>query len=323
LTRLVQSPAATTRHRSVVGSFSLVDHRRRARTRRVKVSIGLPVYNGECFLDATLESLLAQTFDDFELIISDNASTDRTGEIAQRFVARDARVRYHRNSRNLGHAANYNGLARMADGDFFKWATADDVCRPKFLECCIAALERSPDAVLAYPRTQFIDQTDNPLDIQDPGFPLYWPRAVDRWSFVVAAEHWVNAILGVIRRSSLLRTGFLPSYRGGDYVLLGELSLLGRFIEVPDVLFLRRIHPAASSQMKGDERRLLKFVTGRSEGITLPEWQRVGGHLSTAVRSELQWRDKVALVGAVAWQAFRRRERLLGEATRALGRTRR
>jgi glycosyltransferase involved in cell wall biosynthesis len=273
-------------------------------------------------LDATLESLLAQTFDDFELIISDNASTDRTGEIAQRFVTRDARVRYHRNPSNLGLAANYNGLIRMADGDFFKWATADDVCRPMFLECCIAALEKSPDAVLAYPRTQFIDQTDNPLDIQDPGFPLYWPRAVDRWCFVVAAEHWVNAILGVIRRSALLRTGCLPSYRGGDYVLLGELCLLGRFIEVPDVLFLRRVHPAASSQMKGDERRLFTLMTGRSGRIMLPEWQRVGGHLRSAVRSELQLRDKASLIGALAWQAFRRRERLLREATRALGRTR-
>lgn len=298
----------------------MVDHRRRARARRVKVSIGLPVYNGESFLDATLESLLAQTFDDFELIISDNASTDRTGEIAQRFVTRDARVRYHRNPSNLGLAANYNGLVQMADGDFFKWATADDVCRPMFLECCIAALEKSPDAVLAYPRTQFIDQTDNPLDIQDPGFPLHSPRAVDRWRFVVAAEHWVNAILGVIRRSALLRTGFLPSYRGGDYVLLGELCLLGRFIEVPDVLFLRRIHPEASSQMKGDERRLFKLMTGRSGRIMLPEWQRVGGHLRTAIRSELRLLDKGSLAGVLAWQAFRRRERLLREAARALGR---
>jgi glycosyltransferase involved in cell wall biosynthesis len=270
-------------------------------------------------LDATLESLLAQTVDDFELIISDNASTDRTGEIAQRFVTRDARVRYHRNSRNVGLVANYNGLVRMADGDFFKWATADDVCRPMFLERCIAALEKSPDAVLAYPRTQFIDQTDNPLDIDDPGFPLHSPCAVDRWCFVVAAEHWVNAILGVIRRSALLRAGFLPSYRGGDYVLLGELCLLGRFIEVPDVLFLRRIHPEASSQMKGDERRLFKHMTGRSGRTMLPEWRRVGGHLRTAVRSELRLRDKGSLVGALASQAFRRRERLVREATRAFG----
>ena len=286
--------------------------------RQVKVSIGVPVYNGEAFLDATLESLLSQTFTDFELIISDNASTDRTGEIARRFAARDARVAYHRNPENLGLAANYNGLVHMASGDLFKWATADDVCRPTFLERCVAALEASPDAVLAYPRTQFIDQADNPLDIEDLGFPLHWPRAADRWGFVVAAEHWVNAVLGVIRRSALSRTRFLPSYRGGDYVLLGELCLLGRFVEVPDVLFLRRIHPGATSQMKGDERKLAELMTGRNGKIMLPEWRRIGGHLRAAARSELRLRDKGSLVGALASQVFRRRARLFREATRAL-----
>jgi hypothetical protein len=110
--------------------------------------------------------------------------------------------------------------------------------------------------------------------------------------------------------------------RRDAFIYLGELCLLGRFIEVPDVLFLRRVHPAASSQMKGDERRLFKLMTGRSGRIMLPEWQRVGGHLRSAVRSELQLRDKASLVGALARQAFRRRERLLREATCALGRAR-
>lgn len=282
------------------------------------VSIGVPVYNGAAFLEETLDSLLAQTFEDFELIISDNASTDRTSEIARRFAARDGRVRYHRHPENLGLAANYNGLVRMASGELFKWATADDVCRPTFLEHCVAALGQMPGAVLAYPRTQFIDQAGKPLDIEDPAFPLHWPRATDRWRYVVGAEHWVNTILGVIRRAALLRTRLLPSYRGGDYVLLGELCLLGSFVEVPQVLFLRRIHPEASSQMVGDEGRLLKLMTGGSRRIALPEWQRVRDHLSTVVRSELPLQDKVSLLGALALQTCRRRERLLHEATRAV-----
>ena len=133
-------------------------------SRGVMVSIGVPVYNGAAFLEKMLDSLLAQTFEDFELIISDNASTDRTGEIARRIVAHDARVRYHRHPETLSLAANYNGLVRMASGEFFKWATADDVCRPAFLEHCVAALREIPDAVLAYPRTQFIDQAGKPLE---------------------------------------------------------------------------------------------------------------------------------------------------------------
>jgi glycosyltransferase involved in cell wall biosynthesis len=287
-------------------------------SRRAKVSIGVAVYNGEAFLEETLDSLLAQTFGNFELIISDNASTDGTAEIARRFAALDARVRYHRQPQNLGLAANYNGLVQMASADLFKWATADDVCRPAFLEHCVAALDDTPDAVLAYPRTQFIDPVGKPLAIDDPGFPLHWPCAADRWRYVVGAEHWVNAILGVIRRPALLRTRRLPNYRGGDYVLLGELCLLGRFIEVPDALFLRRLHPAASSQMGGDKGRFHELMTGRRGGITLPEWQRVRDHLGTVIRAELRVRDKVSLLGMLAGQTLRRRERLLLEATRAL-----
>ena len=144
------------------------------------VSIGVPVYNGEAFLEEKLDSLLARTFEDFEPIILDNASTDRTGEIARRLAARDGHVRYHRHPENLGLTANYNGLIRMASGELFKWATADDLCRPTFLEHCVAALREIPDAVLAYPRTQAIDQAVKPPEIEDPAFPLHWPRAADR-----------------------------------------------------------------------------------------------------------------------------------------------
>jgi len=171
----------------------------------------------------------------------------------------------------------------------------------------------NPDAVLAYTRTQFIDPGGRPLDIEDPGFPLHWSRAADRWRYVVGAEHWVNAVLGVIRRSALMRTRLLPSYRGGDYVLLGELCLLGRFVEVPEVLFLRRLHPEASSQMGSDAGRWLKLMTGRSGRSRFPEWQRVRDHLSTVARSELQWREKVPMLGALAGRTWLRRERLVSE----------
>jgi glycosyltransferase involved in cell wall biosynthesis len=305
--------------RSIAGSFALADTvsaERHLSGRRVRLSIGVPVYNGETFIEETLDSLLAQSFGDFELIISDNASTDGTGEIAREVAARDERVRYHRHSHNLGLAANYNGLIQMASGDLFKWATADDVCRPTFLECCVAALDETPDAVLAYPRTQFIDAANNPVDIDDPGFPLNWPRAADRWRYVVGAEHWVNAILGVMRRAALLRTRLLPRYPGGDYVLLGELCLLGRFVEVPDVLFLRRLHPKASSQMVRDEAKLGELMTGGNRRIWMSEWRRVCDHANTIVGSGLPLRDKVALLGGLTRQTCRRRRRLLREGVR-------
>ena len=100
----------------------------------VKVTIGIPVYNGEDFLEKAVDSLLSQTYEDFELIISDNASTDRTEEICRRYAAQDPRVKYVRNTENLGAAKNYNQLVDMAKGEYFKWAAHDDICLPIIIE---------------------------------------------------------------------------------------------------------------------------------------------------------------------------------------------
>src|SRR5436190_12174806 len=92
------------------------------------VSIGLPVFNGERYLRQALDSLLGQDFQDFELIISDNASTDRTAEICRAYVAKDRRIRYYRNESNIGSAPNYRRVFELARGEFFKWCSHDDVC---------------------------------------------------------------------------------------------------------------------------------------------------------------------------------------------------
>ena len=95
-----------------------------------RVSIGLPVYNGDNYLAETLDSILAQTFTDFELIISDNGSTDRTEAICRRYAAQDHRVRYVRNPSNLGAARNYKRAFELARGEYFKWNGHDDPLAP-------------------------------------------------------------------------------------------------------------------------------------------------------------------------------------------------
>jgi glycosyltransferase involved in cell wall biosynthesis len=279
---------------------------------RTRLSIGVPVYNGERFLRRTVESLLAQTFSDFELTISDNASTDGTREIAGEFVRRDPRVRYHRQPHNLGLAGNYDFLAGRVSGEYFKWATADDPCEPRFLERCIAVLDGDPEVVLAYPRARFVDEDERPLEIHDPGFALDFEPAAARLRYVIEAGHWVNAILGVIRATALARTRLLPRYPGGDYVLLGQLCLQGRFVEIPEALLRRRIHPDASSQLSADPRRMLAYITGRG-GISLPAWFRLRDHLRTILASELGTRDKLILLRTLLRQAGLQRERLARE----------
>jgi glycosyltransferase involved in cell wall biosynthesis len=124
-----------------------------------RLSIGLPVYNGERYLRFTLDSLVNQTFRDFELIISDNASTDGTKAICQEYAARDPRIRYYRNHENIGAAKNFNLVFQMARGELFKWAASDDVLSPDFLEQCINWLDCHPEVILSYSKVDRINSS--------------------------------------------------------------------------------------------------------------------------------------------------------------------
>ena len=116
-----------------------------------RVTIGMPVYNGAALVGAALESILAQTLTDFELIISDNASTDATAEVCRSYAAKDRRIRYYRNEKNLGAAPNFNRVVELATNGvpYFKWAAHDDVIAPTFLEKCARVLDAAPQSVVA------------------------------------------------------------------------------------------------------------------------------------------------------------------------------
>src|SRR2546427_6914452 len=141
-----------------------------------RVSMAVPVYNGERYLGEALDSLLAQTYHDFELIICDNASTDGTGEIARSYASMDERVRYVRNERNLGLAGNVKRAFQLSSGEYFRWHAADDVCAPQFLARCVAVLDRHPAVVLAYPRTKLIDADGRVTAAYDDGLHLQAAR---------------------------------------------------------------------------------------------------------------------------------------------------
>ena len=121
------------------------------------VSIGMPVYNGERTLRESVDSILSQTFSDFELIISDNASADGTEAICRTYVERDSRVAYHRQPQNLGITENYNTVFRLSNAPYFKWASSSDICMPEFLSKCVAVQQNHSDVVLCYPRTRLFD----------------------------------------------------------------------------------------------------------------------------------------------------------------------
>src|SRR5947209_6101570 len=122
---------------------------------RATVTIGMPVYNAASTIRATLDSLLAQTYRDFLLIISDNASSDNTEEICREYTAHDRRIRYVRQATNLGGAMNFRSVLFEACTPYFMWAAGDDLWAPTFVERTLAFLETHPDYVCCQSRVLF------------------------------------------------------------------------------------------------------------------------------------------------------------------------
>lgn len=208
-----------------------------------RVSIGLPVYNGERYLAATIESILAQSFEDFELIVSDNASADGTAEICRRFAARDRRVRLFRHARNLGAGPNYDSCFHKARGDYFKWAAHDDMLAPDYLAKAVAALDAAPDAVLCTVGITEIGPEDEVLRTYANRFPgVSSPDPAVRFAAVIHARHQCEDFFGLYRRAALVGSGLHDNYSGSDRVLLAEMALRGPWVGVDDPLFLHREH---------------------------------------------------------------------------------
>jgi glycosyltransferase involved in cell wall biosynthesis len=212
------------------------------------VSIGLPVYNGEKYLAVALNSIISQDFEDFELIISDNASTDSTPAICRQFSESDSRVKYSRVEVNRGAAPNYQRVFQLADGKYFKWAAHDDACLPGFLKSCVEAIEQAPaSVVLVYPRAQIIDAEGKVARVDDECLQSNDPRPYRRALHVIRNVNLAWPLFGLIRSDALRKTRLIDRFIGSDYVLLVELALLGQLWEIPEVLFQRRVHPGMSN----------------------------------------------------------------------------
>jgi glycosyltransferase involved in cell wall biosynthesis len=210
-----------------------------------RLSIGLPTYNGENFLAESLDALLGQSYEDFELIISDNASKDGTEDICRRYARQDSRIRYLRQPRNLGCAPNHNVLVQQARGELFKWASDDDLYARDLIERCVAALDEYPDVVLAHSWTAMIDGSRTLTKAVRYPLATASPRAPERFRSMLF-EKGGDDDGGVIRMDVLRRVRPYDSYLHSDRTLVTEICLQGPFYQVPDWLYFRRDHPDAS-----------------------------------------------------------------------------
>ena len=266
-----------------------------------KVSIGLPVFNGENYVAEAIESLLGQSFQDFELIISDNASTDETATICAKYVQHDQRVRYVRNAENIGAAPNYNKVFALARGVYFKWAAHDDVCMPDFLRRCVEALDDDPSAVLAYPLTTTIDSRGDLIKEWSARPGLGALRPSTRFCEALR-EIETHPIWGLVRADMLRRTPLLGSYPAHDMPLLAELSLLGRFIEIPEILFLHREHDQRSVRVYdfNDPYGAVVWYDPRRAGkLMFPYWRILGEYLAAIRRAPVSTVERLHCMALV------------------------
>lgn len=277
------------------------------------VSIGLPVFNGEKYLSQALDSLLGQTFFDFELIVSDNASTDRTDQICREYQRKDPRIIYRRQSENKGAAANYNYVFQLSKASYFKWAAADDLCCPEMLEQCVTILDTHPDIVLCYPKTNIIDEHGHVIRAYDDQWELSSPEPTERFCRLLHQLKECNAIFGLIRSDVLTHTPLIGNYIHSDGCLLAELSLHGRFYELPERLFCRREHPNASSVDRSIDKQLEFFDPTLLNKIVLQQWRRRWENLRSVWRAPIPLQSRIRLSGRLALFLVRRRRKFFGE----------
>jgi glycosyltransferase involved in cell wall biosynthesis len=263
-----------------------------------RVSIGFPVYNGEKFMRSALDSILEQTFTDFEIIIADNASTDTTEIIAREYAEKDSRIRYYRNEKNLGATRNYNLSFELARGEYFRWAAHDDVLAPTNLERCVEILDNHPSVILAYPRTMIIDGEGNHVSEYYDGLHLRAAKPHERFREYhyrfQFSDGECNAVFGLMRTRVLGKTPLIGGFVSSDKILLGELALLGEFYEIPEFLFYRRDHVHTSVRANRAFRdRVAWFDPSKKGKLQMNRWIWLSEYVAAINRVQMDRTERV------------------------------
>lgn len=283
------------------------------------ISLGMPVYNGEAYLEEALDSILAQALTDFELIICDNASTDSTEKICRAYAAKDGRIRYTRNETNIGAAANYNRVFALATAEYFKWVAHDDTIAPDYLEKCLAVLKEKPEVILCYPNTIVIDDAGNPTgDYPGDYLNVTAARPNRRLYTYFKSTHKnrkCHSVFGIVRRDVLAQTGLIGAYANSDFILLAELAMHGQFEQIPDALFFRREHQKTSVNANPDmKKRNAWFDPQRKDAGQFQNWLWLAEYIRAIWRVPMSLPEKLMCHYQMrGWLVKRRRQFLMNE----------
>ncbi len=283
-------------------SFS--EEKRKMKSKAPLVSICMPIFNEEKYLEQALESLLAQNFKDFELIISDNASTDRTPEICKLYLEKDNRIKYYRNERNIYALANFIKIMQYVKTPYFMFAGGHDLWSDNYIRSCLEIMEKDLSVVIATPRTVWIDENNKELDIKDSFIDTRGCGNVSRLILSLKENH--HAIYGVIRSDALKKISWpRPQYIGTFLVMLGGLSLVGAFAHVLEATWYRRKareDETTDQRLERYQRTLLP--SGKYAKAKLSHWRIPYEYLIVIRRSPIPFKEKIALIVTVIPAVF-------------------
>ena len=278
------------------------------------LGVGLPVYNGEDFLARAIDSVLAQTFRDFEIIISDNGSTDRTEEICRDYASRDARVSYHKAAENRGIVWNYNQVFALSSNELFVWFSHDDILAPTYLEKCVEILQKDPSVVLSFSNWGEIDSTGKLQGSYKSRVVMDSADPVERFRAGIRLDHLCEPWCGVTRADIARKTGLYGNYADYDRVLIAEIGLHGRLVEVQEPLFFRREHKARSIYLHPSRFERTLWIDPRQKGtLILPYFREFREFWAAVNRAHLPSRQSRACKWALIEWAGTNRRRLVND----------
>ncbi len=271
-----------------------------------RVSLGMPVRNGEKYIAEAIDSILAQTFGDYELIISDNASDDGTEAICTMYAAKDRRIRYHRNAQNIGGAGNFNRVFELASAEYFRWAAHDDVMRPEYLRRCIERLDANPDAVLCQTRVCQLNERGERVSDFPSEAPLASPSAKERFRFLLWCTN-ITTIFGVMRSDAMRRTRMFRKFAGGDRSFLAEMLLLGRASYIDECLCAVRVHAQSySGSLRSNRLRRQWYDPLSRTPVFMQGAVKFPDYAATVLRSPIPAAERAACLAALCgWTAGR------------------
>ena len=284
--------------------------------RRPCVSICLPVYNGEDYISEAIDSIRAQTFDDYEVIISDNASTDGTPKICRAFAMEDPRVKFYRADINQGLAWNMNRALSLANGRYVMWICHDDRMQPDYIERCVEILKKEKDTILCFANCYYINAEGQILERVD--LPDTGAGETPSGRFGQVLYNWrCDPINGLMKVEFLRQTRLHAAYADSDRVLLAEMALRGRFYRIPAYLFSKRIHASQTTAEADRWERTFHFDPKKVGALVCPWWHELFGFVGGIWRAPIDYDQRLRAYKLLYWWVLVQRTCLYRDLQRA------